>query len=70
MPLTFFNNVTRYKVQFSELKVNKKRTAGVFTGSTHLRTVSLIHLKVNMSEEWQKNKVKVKQATSKVLILV
>ena len=29
-------------------------TPDVFTGSTDLKNVSLIHLEVNMSEEWQK----------------
>ena len=44
----------RYRVLFLELKANKKCTADEFTGSTYLRKVSLIHLEVNMSEEWQK----------------
>ena len=44
----------RYRVPFLELKANKKCTADEFTGSTDLRKVSLIHLEVNMSGEWQK----------------
>ena len=43
-----------YKVQIPELKANQKCTAGVFISSTDLRKVSLMNLKVNMSEEWQK----------------
>ena len=42
------------RVQFLDLKANKKCTPYVFTSSTDLRNVSLIHLEVNMSEEWQK----------------
>ena len=41
----------RYRVPFVRLKANKKCTPDVFTGSTNLK-VSLIHLQVNMSEEW------------------
>ena len=44
----------RYRVQFVRLKANKKCTPHVFTGSADLRNVSLIHLEVNMSKEWQK----------------
>ena len=43
-----------YRVPFLGLKVNEKCTSDVFTSSTDLRKVSLIHLEVNMSEEWQK----------------
>ena len=41
-------------VPFVRLKANKKFTPDVFLGSTDLREVSLIHLEVNMSKEWQK----------------
>ena len=43
-----------YRVPFLELKANKKCTPDVFTSSTDLRKVSLIHLEVNMLGEWQK----------------
>ena len=35
------------------LKAKKKCHLDVFLGSTDLREVSLIHLEVNMLEEWQ-----------------
>ena len=57
-------------VQGTELEANRKCTADVFRGSTDLGKVSLIHLEVNMSEECQKSKLKVKQATSNILILL
>ena len=44
----------RYRVPIVRLKANKKCTPHVFTGSADLRNVSLIHLEVNMSKEWQK----------------
>ena len=36
------------------LKNSNMCTPDVFTGSTDLQKVSLIHLEVNMSEQWQK----------------
>ena len=36
------------------VKIQQKITPDVFTPSTDLRKVSLIHLEVNLSEEWQK----------------
>ena len=36
------------------LKANKKCTPDTFIGSTELGKGSLIHLQVNMLEEWQK----------------
>ena len=36
------------------VKSQQKITPDVFTPSTDLRKVSLIHLEVNLSEEWQK----------------
>ena len=43
-----------YRVPFVRLKKSKVCTPDVITGSTDLKKVSLIHLEVNMSEDWQK----------------
>ena len=43
-----------YRVPFVRLKDSKMCTPDVFTGSTDLKKVTLIHLEVNMSEKWQK----------------
>ena len=43
-----------YRVPFVRLKDSKMCTPDVFAGSTDLKKVMLLHLEVNMSEEWQK----------------
>ena len=62
-----------YKVRLRftyKLKANKNVRADVFRRSTDLGKVSLRHLEVNTSEECQKSKRKVQQATSNILILL
>ena len=43
-----------YRVAFLRLKDSTMCTPDVFRDSTESKNVSLIHLEVNMSEEWQK----------------
>ena len=61
----------RYRWCFLRLKANKKGTPDLFTGSTDLKKVSLIHLEVKMLQErYQITYCKIKQRKRKVLILL